>query len=131
MVSALLIYGWLESSYYIAMAGAILFSVLYLIDLLSIIKLSKNYNKGKDNPQSASKKTYKFITDGLGMIIMFSGMFASMNEDKLYKIPGIIIWGGTIITYILSGFLIEAFAKIPLEMGYGGWKIRRFKRRTK
>ena len=58
------------------------------------------------------------------MIIMFSGMFASLDDENLFRIPGIIIWRSTIVTYILSGIFNETFAKIPLQMGYGGWEIR-------
>ncbi|MEO5995042.1 MAG: hypothetical protein ABIN89_00010 [Chitinophagaceae bacterium] len=58
--------------------------------------------------------------------LVISSLIAMVFDNDLYRIPGRIIWFGQVAAFILVGPLIEIFAKIPMKMTYGGWRIRRF-----
>lgn len=42
-------------------------------------------------------------------------------------LAGMIIWIGSVFSYVMYGIIINIVADIPMRMGHGGWKFRRKK----
>ena len=60
---------------------------------------------------------------GLGLVVVNQS-----SETNGYAVAGLIIWGGAVACYFVSGIIVREVGGVPLSMGYGGWAIRRNRR---
>lgn len=54
-------------------------------------------------------------------IITFGGLGLFHSHNDFYANMGMLIWCGTILMYLISGWIFQAITKIHLTLGYGGW----------
>lgn len=106
-----------------------IYGIIGIIDLIVTLKKHKHKTPIESLPKTLISKTSS-ILEG---IVLFGGLIMMMvgHKNKGYEgleLAGIIIWGGSILLYFLSGIIVENITKIPLEFGHGGWKIKRFRR---
>ena len=52
---------------------------------------------------------------------MLGGLVLAMGGST----SGLIIWVGTIVSYLIAGIITREVADIPVQMSYGGWKVNR------
>ena len=111
-------------------AGSIFYILSLCVGIVELVIISKK--SGDDKPINKNKKSLLSklarIIEGVVLLTGLTMMMFRENSKGL-AIAGTVIWVGSILIYFLSGILIEAIAKIPLEFGYGGWTTK--KRRTR
>lgn len=137
IIIILLVYGLIFQSATTSILAAILYIILLLINLVSLFILSKKYSKNKLEEEvipSKSDKIYKQICSLLeGCIVLFS-LGATLDRNSFWGTVGGIVWFGSIIIWILSGFVIKVVAGVPVRMGYERWnkpKTKRYYKREK
>jgi len=105
-------------------AGAIIFSFICLLDLPFEYKRAKLYRDGKFK-QSETKTLLENAE-----LRFRQGMFiVGIVLMVFHQASGVIIFVSAIISYFISGLIAKEVAGIPLQMGYGGWQKRNFRRR--
>ena len=100
-----------------------------LYDLVDLAVKSKQFQKGMDvvTPKNFINK----LTSALEGVLVITSLIAMAPSNELYRIPAAIIWFGQVAVFILVGPIVGLFAKIPLDMTYGGWRPSRNRRRKK
>ncbi len=107
----------------LALTGAILFLVVEVFDLISfyreakIVRSDEEYKKGKTPIEK--------VTGWVRNIVVLGGLGLTV----VGKVPGIIIWVGTLVGYVIAAQITQSVAKIPLRMTYGGYKVDRRRRK--
>jgi hypothetical protein len=122
-----LIFGVVNVSQWAAMAGALLYISLEMIDLVLEYRSAKLFHEGVWEPNDR-KSIAETLSKWVRNLLLFSGLFLMLGG----YIAGVIIWVGPIICWIAAGVIAREVAGIPVRMGYGGWKVYRpRKRRTR
>ena len=125
---AAIIFGILIASPLPFLAGAILFTFVETFDLFHIYQVAKLIRAG-ESPLEASTAE-KFGDRIRGIIILIGFVVFLFTQDRSadgYYIAGLIIWGGGIVFWFLTGIILREVGGVPLRMGYGGWAVRRGK----
>lgn len=117
-------YAWIFQNTKIATIGAIVYLGALLYDIINLIVKSKRFK----DIEAARSKSEKFITI-LDVILAIGSLVAMAAENDLYRFPGQVIWFGQIAVFVLFGPILEIFAGVPMKMTYGGWRIRKYRRR--
>lgn len=133
IISAALIgFGWMMKVEIISTSGAILYLAISLVDLAYLIKESKKYRNGTWEDKKESQNLMQHFNQILGGIIVIAGLAATaISEVSLFNTPGMIIWIGSILIYVVFGIVIQLITNLPLKIGYGGWFISRSRKRKK
>ncbi len=128
-----LVYGSVTSNLILNIMGAGVFVVLLVVDLIeNIIKIKRMRISPSDNETEEMSKDR--LANILQQIVMFAGLVGMgmgqiLEGEDVWSWPGLIIWGGAILFYVINGVVVKAITGIPLRMGYGGWYVARSKRR--
>jgi len=116
-----------------AIAGAVVYISVEIVSLVCIYRAAKLYrveNSVRHEPQETPEPNDKHdviehLARWLRGLILFAGLFLLImgkeNNGYGYAVLGIIIWGGSIVGWFLSGFILREVGGMPLRMGYGGW----------
>ncbi len=124
MSAVLLVFGLLTGNEPLAIAGAILFLVFEFLDLSVEYKEAKLFRAGKWN-HSEKRHILDVVVRRLGQGMVLTGFVLTV----LQRSSGMIMLVGTIICYLISGWIAQHVAGISLEMGYGGWRKPNFRKR--
>jgi hypothetical protein len=125
LISAILIIsGLIAGNKDLSIAGAFVFTFICLIDLPLEYKRAKLYRDGKFKPSEIKTKLEILENRFRQGMLIFSFVLMAFHQTS-----GGIIFGSAIISYFFSGLITKEVAGIPLEMGYGGWRKRNFRRR--
>ena len=128
----LLTYGIIFKLDFVIISGGFFYILSLSVGIVELIIVSKKYRNSKivDNHKKTLISKLARIIEGF---VLFSGLIFMMigKTNKAISSAGGIIWFGSLLIYVLSGVIIESITKIPLEFGYGGWKIKRFKTRRR
>jgi len=119
-----LVFGLLTGNELLAIAGAILFLIFELLDLSVEYKEAKLFRAGKWNPNE-KRHILDVVVHRFGQGMVLTGLVLTVFQ----RTSGMIMWVGTIICYLISGWIAQHVAGIPLEMGYGGWRKPNFRKR--
>lgn len=125
--AGLLAFGAVKGSDPFMIAGAALFILTEAADLVATYRAAKSFRDGTWEPEAKESATETAASWLRGLIIL-AGLWNSIGlQDKVsgLTISGGIIWFGTIICWIISGWLARYVAGIPVKMGYGGWYVHR------
>jgi predicted ABC-type exoprotein transport system permease subunit len=122
--AALLSFGWFKAGERFAIAGALLFILIEAIDLALIYRSAKLFRADDWKPDE-KRGVIKTMSDVVRGLIVFAGLFSMLSGHA----SGTIIWVGTIICWLLAGWITREVVGIPLKMGYGGWYVQRKKSR--
>jgi hypothetical protein len=135
IIAGLLAYGWLTPNPIFAKVGAIIYLLMSAFSLIGTYQASKQYRNGEWEPENKKQTMIQILSRVLELTILFVGLFAMMigqQDDKRgLLVAGIIIWVGNILVWLISGFIAQSVAGIPLRMTYGGWKVYRPHRRRR
>ena len=107
---------------YLFLFGASLYFLVLLFDFVVIIISARKYKKGIPLDKLSESKIVNIGQGVLVTFIQFSGMFLMFSDNNLLFLSGVIIWPGTLLFYLLSGWIARDYLNIPIRMGYGGWK---------
>jgi protein-S-isoprenylcysteine O-methyltransferase Ste14 len=127
VAASLLITGAVNVNQWAAIAGALLYISLEIIDLVLEYRAAKLFREGAWEPNEG-KSIAETLSKWIRNLLLFSGLFLMLGG----YIAGVIIWVGSIICWFVAGVIAREVAGIPVRMGYGGWKVYRpRKRRTR
>lgn len=124
MSAILLVFGSITGNAPLEISGAFVFLLFPLLDLLMEYKEAKLFRAGKWKP-TETRHILETVEHRFGQGMVIVGLVLAV----LQHISGMIIWGGAIVSFLISGWISRDVAGIPLEMGYGGWRKRNFRRR--
>ena len=122
--TGLLVLGLLSGNEPSEIAGAIVFIMFHLLGLSEDYKRAKLYRAKKWNPND-KRNTARLLVLRFGQGITLAGLVLCVCQ----RTSGMIMWIGTIICYITSGWIAQYVGGIPLRMWYGGWQIDNRRRR--
>ena len=130
LISALaLILGLIGRAPEIVILGAIIHLSVGIAEHFGCYRAAKAYRAGVYKVVDLNEPVWvcsSFIEQTIAVAGLVLAVFSKPNTD--YQLAGIIIWGGTIINWIISGIILKNVACIPLSMGPGGWAVRVDKR---
>lgn len=117
---------WALKNINYAIVGSIIYSIALLSDTVKLIIESRKFKVGEATKYHERKidKTMRLIES----IVIVGSLIAMAHPNVLYSIPGKTFWYGQIIVFILVGPIIGIFANVELELTYGGWRPRRYRR---
>ena len=127
VIAMMLGYGWFGPNPKIALYGAIGFIGFVIVELIALaLVLKKNFDVSNVPSHSFLKKS----SEWLGGAIVFGSLIATFPEST--RETGLIIWFGTVGSYIVMPLILEFVGGIPIKWTYfGGWKILGRPRRRK
>ena len=131
--ASLIIFGLIKGGEPFAIAGAVIYLSLEVIDLVLLYRSAKLSRTGQREPNE-KKGTSDRIVQIIRYLILFAGLIGTValkDRTNGYTIAGAIIWIGAVFCWLIAGWIISAIAGIPLQMGYGGWYVKRSKKRRK
>jgi glucose uptake protein GlcU len=116
----------------VTICGGIFYFLALCIGIIELVMILKRHRDNKPFENKKKKIVNKLarIIEGFVLVSSLVMMLFAENSKGL-AITASIIWVGSILLYFLSGIIIESISKIPLDFGYGGWKIKRFKTRRR
>ena len=120
----MLVRGLITGNVPLEISGAFIFLLPYLFDLPVEYKEAKLFRAGKWKPNEASD-ILETLALRFGQAIFILGLLLTFIKHT----SGMIIFGGAMIFYLISGWITRDVAGIPLEMRYGVWQKRNFRRR--
>ncbi|WP_316767468.1 hypothetical protein [Pedobacter frigiditerrae] len=117
---------WILKDLEYAIFGSIIYCLALVFDTIFLIIDSKSFKAGKPIIDHERKidKIFRIVE---GILVMGS-LIALAHPNKLYSIPGKTIWYGQLIVFILVGPIVGIFANIQLEVGYGGWRPKKYRK---
>lgn len=121
----LLVGGLLKGGVSFEIAGAWLLLLLEIVSLFSLYREARLFRAGKWKRDDEKKNLAETVAEWIRGFIIIGGLIATVCQQNF----GYVIWGGTIACYILAGMIVQFVGGQPLQMGYGGWRISRMRRR--
>lgn len=117
---------------WIAISGLAVYIIFLLMVSYDIYVASKAYgNERKKEKEDDKRNLMDKISGWIEGAIIFFGLTMYVIGDDIganMQSIGLYIWLSSIFAYFLNGILVQAYANIPLEFGYGGWRLKRFRR---
>jgi hypothetical protein len=130
----LLVYGTVTRSLVMNIIGAGAFIISICIDLVHDVSSMKSMGNGlsdtesKEMPGDKLARILKTIVTFGGLVYIYIGMGQLVDGEDVWSWPGLIIWVGVILLYLINGWIVRAKTGLPLRMGYGGWYVARTRR---
>lgn len=115
-------YGWFSEIVSFAIAGAFVYILSVISSLVELIINSKKYRSGESVYFTNSK--YITFTNILDYILLGCSALAFFSDKDLFRMPANIILLSQLSLFVVFGPIIEIFSGIPMQMTFGGWKIR-------
>ena len=129
--AALIIFGLIKGGEPFILAGAVVYLSLEVIDLVILYRSAKLFRTGQWEPNE-KKRTPDRIAQIIRNLILFAGLIGTVtlrDKTNAYAISGAMIWIGTIVCWLIAGWITKGVAGMPLKMGYGGWSVDRSEKR--
>jgi hypothetical protein len=126
-----LLTGWILSIHGYAVTAAILFLTSFPVETLRIFLACRFCSRSSVDPTDMlACEPIDRISAVLNFAVFFAGIFGILysfddHDDLLFFVPGLLIVCGTSLLYLLSGFILDHFAGLPMELTSEGWKIIR------
>lgn len=124
-----LAYGWTVGNVAFAVVGACFYLLPLVLLLVDLARSCRVYRATKRVDIDERHPFPGTVGGILNALILFSGLgalcygapkFDDRFED-VFAIPGMIIVFGTMLVWLVSGWIIRWVARIPLKSGYGSW----------
>ena len=126
---------WALNNRNVAIAGIIIFFLGELADLVWLYRSSRFYREGRDEEWDKELTKKQKIINGVWnwfpFVAFIWAAIGGANKNEAMAISGIMPYFGRIVAYLIGGFIVQFIADIPLRMGYGGWKVDRYRRRRR
>ncbi len=116
-----------------AIAGALLYILMEVFELILRYRDAKLFRAGSWEPNE-KKSLIEHLAAWLRGLLALGGLLLMMGLEKEsngFSVSGGIIWIGTIVCWLIAGWIVRYVARIPLRMGYGGWHVHRPRNRRK
>jgi hypothetical protein len=108
--------------------AALIYLPFEVVEFVRLYRMAKLFNEGKLEEQtSLAERIGDRLRGAIFISCLFWGILFPTNLGS--AIAAYTIWCGTILLGFLSGLVGGMVTGIPLRFGYGGWEIKRRRRR--
>jgi len=117
----------------LVIVGAVIHLAYGVADLFQHYHDSKLFRSDTlpDLDSTISVRVTKWIEGTITLTGLVLVIATQRNVSSGYAIAGYVIWLGALVCYLVAGWIAQEVGGVPLRMGYGGWEIRRRKRRLR
>ena len=131
--AGLLLFALLKGGERFAIAGALLYFSMEIFELALEYHDAKLFRAGVWE-LNENKSVIEHLAAWLRGLLLFGGLFLMLGLEKErngFSISGAIIWIGTIVCWLIAGWIVREVAGVPVRMGYGGWRVHRTRNRRR
>ncbi len=128
-----LLFALMKGNERFAIVGALLYISMELFELILEYRDAKMFRAGSWEPNE-KKSLVEHLAAWVRGLLLFGGLLLMMGAEKEsngFSVSGGIIWIGTIVCWLIAGWIVRDVAGIPVRMGYGGWRVHRPRNRRK
>jgi type IV secretory pathway TrbL component len=131
---ALIAFGVVRGGEPFTLAGASIFISTEIINLAYVYRAAKLFRGGQrdlNEGKSVSARIARVLRGSIICAGLIGVMMGQGEESSGFTTSAWTIWGGTIICFLVNGWIVREVAGIPLRMGYGEWYVARSRKARK